>query len=171
VHACLDPAEENSGKLVSLVRKEARNLADREGLRYIIVDGPPGIGCPVISSITGSALVVIVTEPTVSGFHDCERVAALARHFGIRAAAVINKYDLNLEATRRAEAFFEEEGIVLLGKIPYGLEVSRAIAHGELVVDAEDSQVARELRAVGSALQGLLEGIGSEAAASKQKRA
>ena len=82
--ACdLRVAAENSGKLVSLVRKEARNLADREGLKYIIVDGPPGIGCPVISSITGSTLVVIVTEPTVSGFHDCERVAALARHFAV----------------------------------------------------------------------------------------
>jgi len=168
VHACLDPAEENSGKLVSIVRKEARNLAEREGLRYIIVDGPPGIGCPVISSITGTELVVIVTEPTVSGFHDCERVVSLARHFGVPAAAVINKYDLNLEATVRAEAFFEKESIALLGKIPYGLEVSRAIADAKLVVDMEDSPVATELRAVGDALRGLLEKIGCEAAASEQ---
>lgn len=167
VHACLDPAEENSGKLVTLVRKEARNIADKDGLKYIIVDGPPGIGCPVISSITGTDLVVIVTEPTVSGFHDCERVVSLARHFGIPAAAVINKYDLNLEATGRAEAFFEREGIALLGKIPYGLEVSRSIAEAELVVDKDDSPVARELRSVGDALKDLLEKIGSGAAASK----
>ena len=167
VHACLDPAEENSGKLVSIVRKEARSMADREGLKYIIVDGPPGIGCPVISSITGTELVVIVTEPTVSGFHDCERVASLARHFGVPVAAVINKYDLNLEATARAEAFFEKESIELLGKIPYGLEVSHAIADAKLVVDMEDSPVATELRAVGDALRGLLEKTGREAAASK----
>lgn len=169
VHACLDPAEENTGKLVSIVRKEARSLADREGLRYIIVDGPPGIGCPVISSITGTELVVIVTEPTVSGYHDCERVASLARHFGVPAAAVINKYDLNLEATARAEAFFAKESIALLGKIPYGLEVSRAIADAKLVVDLEDSPVATELRAVGVALRDLLEKIGRETAASKQE--
>ncbi len=168
VHARLDPAQENSGKLVSLVRKEARTVARRDGLRYIIVDGPPGIGCPVISSVTGTDLVVIVTEPTVSGFHDCERVVSLARHFGMRTAAVINKYDLNLDASARAEEFFERENTVVLGRIPYGLEVSRAIANATPVVDIEGSPVARELISVGDALEGLLKKIGSEAAASEQ---
>ena len=167
VHARLDPAEENSGKLVSLVRKEARRIANSDSLRYIIVDGPPGIGCPVISTIAGVDLVVIVTEPTVSGFHDCERVAALAGHFGIRAAAVINKYDLNLDATSKAESFFKEANIDLLGKVPFGVEVNRAIASAELVVDLEGSPVARELRSIGDALKAMLEGIYSEIAASK----
>jgi MinD superfamily P-loop ATPase len=167
VHACLDPAEENSGKLVSVVRKEARDIANRDGLQYIVIDGPPGIGCPVISSIAGVDLVVIVTEPTVSGLYDCERVASLARHFGIAAAAVINKYDLNMEATNEAEAFFERENIMLLGKVPFGLEVSRAITGGTLVVDRANSPVARELRKVGHALRNALEGIGSGAGASK----
>ncbi len=168
VHARLDPAEENSGKLVSIVRKEARLIARREGLRYIVVDGPPGIGCPVISSITGADLAVIVTEPTVSGFHDCERVVSLARHFGMPVAAVINKYDINLEAASRAEEYCERENIRLLGKVPFGLEVSRSIAAGTLVVDEAASPVARALRGVGDALMGALEEIASEAATKEQ---
>jgi len=167
VHACLDPAEENSGKLVSIVRKEARLMANSAGLRYIIVDGPPGIGCPVISSIAGAQLVVIVTEPTVSGLHDCERVVSLARHFGIPVAAVINKYDINTAAAAEAEAFFAENNVTLLGKIPFGLEVGRSLAAGKLVVDEADSPVARSLRSVGEALKNTLDGIVSEAAASK----
>lgn len=167
VHACLDPAEENSGKLVSLVRKEARLIANSAGLKYIIVDGPPGIGCPVISSIAGAQLVVIVTEPTVSGIHDCERVVALARHFGIPVAAVINKYDINSAASVDAEAFFAENNVTLLGKVPFGLEVGRSLAAGKLVIDETDSDVARALRSVGEALRGKLDGIVIEAAASK----
>jgi MinD superfamily P-loop ATPase len=167
VHARLDPAEENSGKLVSVVRKEAREIAKRDGLDYIIVDGPPGIGCPVISSIAGVNLVVIVTEPTIAGYSDCERVVSLARHFGIPAAAVINKYDINADATGRAEELFKQEGVRLLGKIPFGLEVNRAIASGRLVVDERQSPVARGLRGVGEALRAELESIGGRRAASK----
>lgn len=167
VHACLDPAEENSGKLVSVVKKEARRIASRDGLRYIVVDGPPGIACPVISSIAGADLVVIVTEPTVSGLYDCERVASLARHFGIRAAAVVNKYDLNSEAAAEAEAFLERENIMLLGRVPFGLEVNRAIAGGKLVVDQTDSAVARDIRKVSDALRGVLDGIRNGARATK----
>jgi MinD superfamily P-loop ATPase len=167
VHACLDPASENSGKLVSVVRKQARQIANDRGLRFIIVDGPPGIGCPVISSIAGSQLVIVVTEPTVSGLHDCERVVKLARHFGIRVAAVINKYDINLGATGEAETFFEDKNVALLGKIPFGTEVGRSLAAGKLVVDDADSPVARGLRAVGDELKRVLDGIASEAAASK----
>jgi MinD superfamily P-loop ATPase len=167
VHACLDPAEENSGKLVSVVRKEARLIANSQGLKYIVVDGPPGIGCPVISSIAGAHLVVIVTEPTVSGIHDCERVVSLARHFGIPVAGVINKFDINPGVTGETETFFEEKSVALLGKIPFGLEVGSCLAAGTLVVDQEDSKVARGLRSVGEALKDVLEGIASEAAASK----
>lgn len=167
VHACLDPAEENSGKLVSVVRKEARTIADRDGFKYVVIDGPPGIGCPVISSIAGVDLVVIVTEPTVSGLHDFERVVSLARHFGTPVAAVINKCDINPEAAGRTEAFCEKENVTLLGKVPFGPEVNRAIAAGNLVVDETESQVGRSLRAVAGALIGVLEGIGDRTAASK----
>jgi MinD superfamily P-loop ATPase len=168
VHAMLDPAEENSGKLVSLVRKEARRIAEQGNLDYIIIDGPPGIGCPVISSVAGVDLAVIVTEPTVSGFHDCERVLSLAKHFGIRTAGVINKYDVNAEATTRIEGFFRREDVVLLGKVPFGLEVNRAIAAGRLVIDEEDSKVALALRSVGEALKEVLTSVRSEAGAGGQ---
>lgn len=166
VHACLGPGEENSGKLVSVVRREARKIATRDGLQYIVVDGPPGIGCPVISSIAGADLAVIVTEPTVSGLYDCKRVVFLIRHFRIRAAAVVNKYDLNRDAAAEAEAFFERENIMMLGRVPFGLEVNRAIAGANLVIDKVDSPVAREIRRVGNVLRGVLESVRSGGRAS-----
>ena len=95
VHARLGVAAENSGKLVSTVRREARRIAEEENRSLIIVDGPPGIGCPVIASVTGASLVLVVTEPTVSGEHDLERVLSLTRHFDIPAAVCVNKWDLN----------------------------------------------------------------------------
>ena len=103
VHARLGVAAENSGKLVSTVRREARRIAEEENHPLIIVDGPPGIGCPVIASVTGASLVLAVTEPTVSGEHDLERVLSLTRHFGIPAAVCVNKWDLNPEMTERIE--------------------------------------------------------------------
>ncbi|MGD9023120.1 MAG: ATP-binding protein, partial [Deltaproteobacteria bacterium] len=100
VHARLGIAEENSGKLVTLVRREARALAERKMLDLIITDGPPGIGCPVIASIGGASAVLIVAEPSVSGIHDMERVAQLAAHFKVPAMVCVNKFDLNLDQTR-----------------------------------------------------------------------
>ena len=167
VHARLDPAEENSGKLVSIVRREARKIAAGDNLKYIIVDGPPGIGCPVISSIAGTDLVIIVAEPTVSGIHDCERVASLARHFRIPAAGLINKYDINEESTAAIIDYFKRHGITLLGKIPFGIEVNRAIARGELVVDYDGSAVAQALTVACRAVASVLEGIREQMPASK----
>jgi len=99
VHARLRIAQENSGKLVALVRKQAKELAEKNSLDYVICDGPPGIGCPVISSLSGASLALIVTEPTLSGIHDMERVLGVCKHFDVPALVCINKYDINEENT------------------------------------------------------------------------
>ena len=112
VHAHLGIAEENSGKLVSLVRQEARKLGEEKNLDLILTDGPPGVGCPVIASIGGADAVLIVTEPTVSGRHDMERVVQLAAHFNVPAMICVNKFDLNLDLTREIEAFAERQGLM-----------------------------------------------------------
>jgi len=119
VHARLGIAEENSGKLVTLVRKEAKDLAEKNDLDLILTDGAPGIGCPVIASIGGASAVLIVTEPTVSGKHDMERVMSLANHFNIPAMVCINKYDINLEMTQEIDDFFRSRSLEVVGKIPF----------------------------------------------------
>jgi len=103
----------------------------------IIVDGSPGIGCPVIASISGASLVVIVTEPTLSGFHDAERVLELTKHFKIPASICINKYDLNLELTKQIEDFCKEKGIELVGKIPYSKIFTQAMIKEQSIVEYE----------------------------------
>jgi MinD superfamily P-loop ATPase len=117
VHARLDPGGENSGKLVSLVRREGRERAEREGGSLLITDGPPGIGCPVIASLTGCHLVLAVTEPTVSGERDLIRLFQLVRHFKIPAALCINRWDVNPEITERLEKLAEREGMTPVGRI------------------------------------------------------
>jgi MinD superfamily P-loop ATPase len=135
VHARLGIAAENSGKLVTLVRQEARSLAERGGYRRILVDGPPGIGCPVIASITGAAAVLAVTEPTLSGEHDLERVLVLCRHFGISAAVCVNKWDLNGELSSRIETLARQRGAEPVGRIPYDGAVTLAQLRGSTVVE------------------------------------
>jgi MinD superfamily P-loop ATPase len=135
VHARLTPGEDNSGKLVSLIRKEAKRLADEQGRDLLIVDGSPGIGCPVIASITGADVVLIVTEPTVSGQHDLDRVMALTAHFGIPTAVCVNKYDINPQVTQRIAAAAEANNVPLLGRIPYDPIVTRAQLAGQSVVE------------------------------------
>ena len=115
VHARLGIAEENSGKLVALVRQQAQKLAEKKGLDLILTDGPPGIGCPVIASIGGASAVLIVAEPTVSGQHDMERVVQLAAHFNVPAMVCVNKFDLNPEQTYEIEKFAREKNIGILG--------------------------------------------------------
>ncbi|MCU0577817.1 MAG: ATP-binding protein, partial [Desulfobacterota bacterium] len=117
VHARLGIAAENSGKLVSMVRKEARRIAEEQGRSMIIVDGPPGIGCPVIASLGGASMVLIVTEPTVSGEHDLERVLALAKHFEVPVMVCVNKWDLNPSMTERIEEQARKAGARLAGRI------------------------------------------------------
>ncbi|MEX1329655.1 MAG: 4Fe-4S binding protein [Desulfobacterales bacterium] len=135
VHARLGIAEENSGKLVTLVRQEARKLAEAKNLDLILTDGPPGMGCPVIASIGGASAVLIVTEPTVSGKHDMERVAQLAAHFKIPALVCVNKFDLNLELTREIEKYAEEKEIACLGRIPFDPIFTKAMIQAQTVFE------------------------------------
>lgn len=135
VHARLGIAEENSGKLVSLVRREARKIAEQKRLCLILTDGPPGIGCPVIASIGGASGVLIVTEPTVSGKHDMTRVADLAAHFKVPAMVCVNKYDLNLDATRDIEKFSGEKGIAVVGRIPFDPVFIHAMVQGQTLFE------------------------------------
>jgi MinD superfamily P-loop ATPase len=135
VHARLGIAAENSGKLVSTVRQAAREVAEAEGRDLVLVDGPPGIGCPVIATITGASAVLAVTEPTVSGEHDLLRVMELCRHFGIDAAVCVNKWDLNPEASERIEAAARVRGGRPVGRIPYDRSVTAAQIQGRAVVE------------------------------------
>jgi len=135
VHARLGIAEENSGKLVSLVRKRAREIAQETGADYVIADGPPGIGCPVIAAITGADLVLGVAEPTLSGIHDLKRVAEVSARFGIRMCCVINKHDINRENSDTLENWCRENGVAVVGRIPYDDAVTRAMVAGRTVVE------------------------------------
>jgi len=126
VHAKLGIAEENSGKLVTLIRKEAKRIAEEQNKNLLIVDGSPGIGCPVIASITGADLVLVVTEPTLSGIHDLERVEQLTSNFGIQTLVCVNKADINPEMTERIEKEANEKGLKVIGKIPYDESFTKA---------------------------------------------
>lgn len=149
VHARLGIAEENSGKLVSLVRQETRKLAEEKDRDLILTDGPPGIGCPVIASIGGATALVIVVEPTISGLHDMQRVADLAVHFKVPGLLCINKYDLNMEMTKRVEAFATERNMKLVGRIPFDPVFIRAMIQGKNVLEQEpDSKAAAAIREV-----------------------
>jgi MinD superfamily P-loop ATPase len=156
VHAKLGIAEENSGMLVTIVRHNAKLIAEEEGLDLIIVDGPPGIGCPVISAVTGASLVFIVTEPTLPGLHDMERVAALAKHFNITAAACINKYDLNPEISDMIRSYCEETGVNLVGMIPYDTVVSKALVEKQTIVEYGNGTVSDEIRKIWMSLAEML---------------
>ncbi len=135
VHARLGVAAENSGKLVSTVRQEARKLAEQNGHDLILVDGPPGIGCPVIASVTGASQVLVITEPTVSGKHDLERVLGLTRHFQIPAAVCVNKWDINPEMTEAIEQAAKEAGAAVAGRIRYDRDVTRAQIEKKTVLE------------------------------------
>lgn len=135
VHARLGIAEENSGRLVSLVRQEARNYAENHGQDLIITDGPPGVGCPVISSLSGATAVCIVTEPTVSGLHDMERVIRLAAHFKVPGMVIINKYDLNPEMATAIETLSRERNIQIMGRIPFDPVFTKAMILGKNIVE------------------------------------
>ncbi len=138
VHARLGIAEENSGKLVSVIRKQARELAEQTQRTLIITDGPPGIGCPVIASISGATAVVIIVEPSVSGLHDMLRVAELITHFNIPGLVCINKADLNPDVTAIIEKESEERGLMVVGSIPFDPIVTRAMVAGKTIVEYDE---------------------------------
>lgn len=156
VHARLGIAEENSGKLVTIVRRKGKELAEEKGLHLILVDGAPGVGCPVIASIGGVTAVLIVTEPTVSGKHDMERVVQLASFFKVPAMVCVNKYDLNLNMTIDIEAFAKEQGLTSLGRIPFDPVFTRAMVQGQSLFEYNTGSEA------GSAVRALWENLGNE---------
>ena len=135
VHARLGIAEENSGKLVTLVRQEAQKLGEKEGLDLILTDGPPGIGCPVIATMGGADTVLIITEPTVSGKHDMVRVAELAAHFKVPGMICVNKYDLNPHETRLIEHMAKEHDLTVLGRIPFDPIFTKAMVQGQTIIE------------------------------------
>jgi len=142
VHARLGIAEENSGKLVTLVRKEAKNLAENENMTLVLTDGAPGIGCPVIASIGGADAVLVVTEPTVSGVHDMERIIQLADFFGIPAVVCVNKYDLNPEKAEEVENFAFKKGLAFLGRVPFDPIFTKAMVQGRNIFEYDSGSEA-----------------------------
>ncbi len=135
VHARLGIGEENSGKLVTVVRKQATEIAKERNLELILIDGPPGIGCPVTASITGVDLVLAVTEPTLSGIHDLGRILRLCEHFKIPSTVCINKFDINLENADRIVGYCERNGSRIIGKIPYEPKVVEALVNRKTVME------------------------------------
>ena len=146
VHAKLGVAEENSGKLVSLVRAEAKRVTERRNLDLVIIDGSPGIGCPVIASITGADLVLVVTEPTVSGLHDLGRVADLTKHFGIETFVCVNKWDLNKGLTSEIETQASQRGLRVAGRVRYDRAVTDAQVKMKSVVEYHKNGAAADIR-------------------------
>ncbi len=146
VHARLNIAEDNSGKLVTEVKKEARRIAREEGHSLVIVDGPPGVGCPVISSLSGAGMVLVVTEPSVSGIHDLKRVLELARHFHVKPAVLINKYDINEEKTTEIEKFCRSGEVPVVGRIGFDQDFTRSQVEAVPLVEYSDGEAARQVR-------------------------
>jgi MinD superfamily P-loop ATPase len=152
VHARLGVAAENSGKLVSLVRKRARALADQRQRRLIIVDGPPGIGCPVIASLTGASLALVVTEPTLSGEHDLNRVLQLTGHFSIPTAVCVNKWDLNPSMADRIEEGARAAQAAVAGRVRYDTQVTAAQVRAEATVERA-CQAAEDIRSLWNSIR------------------
>jgi MinD superfamily P-loop ATPase len=148
VHARLGIAQENSGKLVALVRQQARQMAEKNGADYIISDGPPGIGCPVISSLSGANLALLVTEPTLSGIHDLERVLGVCHHFGVPPLVCINKYDINEDNTHQIERYCLSQGVEVAARIPFDNTVTKAMVAGLPVVEYSRNGVSHQIEAL-----------------------
>lgn len=148
VHARLGVAQENSGKLVATVRQQARRIAEKEGSGYIISDGPPGIGCPVISSLSGADSALLVTEPTLSGIHDLERVLGVCRHFSVPVMVCINKFDINEDNTREIERYCLSQKVQVTARISFDNMVTEAMVHGLPVVEYARNGVSQQIEAL-----------------------
>ena len=145
-HALLSPGEANSGKLVTLVRQNARILSEKESSDLILIDGPPGIGCPVIASVTGVDVGLVVTEPTMSGIHDLERALQLLEHFSVTPLVCVNMYDINRDNTEKILRFCKENSIEVVGRIPLNPKVTEAMVNGKTIIEyAAESDVAKEI--------------------------
>ncbi|MCK4264088.1 MAG: ATP-binding protein [Candidatus Aminicenantes bacterium] len=156
VHARLGIGEENSGKLVTEVRKKAKEIAEKDNLDFVIIDGPPGIGCPVIASLSGTDLALVVTEPTLSGIHDMERVIQMASHFKTQTACCINKFDINLRNTSQIETWCERNSVPLIGKIPYDEEVTKSLTQGIPFVEYSTNSASEEIKEIWERLKQIL---------------
>ena len=148
VHAKLGIAQENSGKLVSLIRKEAKRIAQEQNRELMIADGSPGIGCSVIASITGADLIVIVTEPTISAQHDLARIIELIEHFKIPAIVCINKFDINLKIAKEIETNADRNGINVAAKIPYDPVVTKAQIAGQSIIEYSNNNITDSVKAL-----------------------
>jgi MinD superfamily P-loop ATPase len=153
VHAKLGIAEENSGKLVMKIRQAAQEIAAQKKLSQIIIDGPPGIGCPVIASLSGVDLALIVTEPTIAGIHDMERIADVASHFSIPVKVVINKYDINLDNTKAIKKICARRNVEVLACLPFSEEVVKSIVKGLPIVEYCVGKITEEISNVWRAIQ------------------
>jgi len=157
VHAKLGIAQENSGKLVATVRQQAKFIAEKKGVDYILSDGPPGIGCPVISSISGVNLAVIVTEPTLSGIHDLDRAISVCQHFNVPVIVCINKYDLNEDNSHQIENYCHSQRIEVASKIPFDNVVTEALVQGLPVVEYCSNNVTQQIKGLWKAISRSLE--------------
>jgi MinD superfamily P-loop ATPase len=155
VHAQLFPAAENSGRLVMVLKRAARELAKARGADLVLCDGAPGIGCPVISSLSGTDLVVAVTEPTPSGRHDLERLADLCRHFQVELVVIINKYDLNPVETARLEAYCRQQSYPVVGLLPHDPVMTRAMIQGLVITALPETELSRQVRQAWSRIENL----------------
>jgi len=155
-HATLKTAEEASGKLVTLVRENAKDIAEYKKMDLIIIDGPPGIGCPVIASITGVDLVLIVTEPTLSAIHDLERIHSVANHFKIPAAVCINKYDINPENSMKIEEYCKKNNLSVVGKLPFDIIMTQAMINEKSIIEFSDGALSQEIKDMWNKLQRIL---------------
>ena len=153
VYGRLSPGEENSGKLVNMVRDKAKQLSKDHQLETIIIDGPPGIGCSAISTITGVDHVVIVTEPTISGLHDMKRALEITSNFKLKTWVIVNKFDLNTDLTHQIESYCQQRNISVVGKFPFDRLVVDAMVNCKSVIEfAPDSEVAKMIRESYSAI-------------------
>jgi MinD superfamily P-loop ATPase len=141
VHARLGIGAENSGKLVAKVKNEARRIAEEKGKNIVLVDGSPGIGCPVVSSLSGACFVILVTEPSVSGLHDLKRVYQLVEKFHIKAGCIINKSDLNQQLTSEIEHYLKKKKVILLAKLPYDESFTKAMVNGQTIIEYKESNL------------------------------
>lgn len=156
VHAKLGIGEENSGKLVTQVRRKATEICTQNNLNYVIIDGPPGIGCPVIASLSGADMALVVTEPTLTGIHDMKRIVEMAKHFKIPTACCINKHDINYENSSRIEGWCQENSTPLLGKIPYDEEVIRSMVRRYPLTEHAECAASKEIQDLWEKLLNLL---------------
>jgi MinD superfamily P-loop ATPase len=148
-HALLSPGESNSGKLVTLVRQNARILSEKENSDVILIDGPPGIGCPVIASVTGVDVGLVVTEPTMSGIHDLKRALQLLEHFQVTPLVCVNMHDINKDNTEKISSFCKENSIEVVGRIPFNPKVTEAMVNGKTIVEySPRSAVAKEIEGI-----------------------